>query len=374
MNREAALRAFLLTCASFARLASAQDHHILEEYEVKASDTLSDILYSKGIGNHYPRVSTSRLYGRGGWLEININKNSQIKSWNRLPIGTRIILVLPPVKVEPALEPVSELPQNELGTPVGEPAQPEVIESTSIEPKPAESQGRLLEDLAKKVPRVYLGVRYAWSLSSDPLLTKLRQWGVLLEVREGLVSGLRVYADIIPKVSSKNGDFDNSLGWRRLVLGRAFEWAPGYGVDRLHLIPKIGTYSLTASLPRRTLNGDSISENFDVRNALSLGGEVDAEFVILESLMRVWFGQDFSTSRLDAGGKRSVNSKTFGLMTFVGGYSTNVIEKSMSVHPMFFIYNEQIDIEGTDPSLLGPADYQISLSAPYAGAGVAVKW
>ena len=57
-------------------------------YAVKSGDCLSSILHRMG-------TASRELYGLENWLRKNERNNLKIKNWARLPVGTRLELVLP---------------------------------------------------------------------------------------------------------------------------------------------------------------------------------------------------------------------------------------------------------------------------------------
>ncbi len=81
--------------------SNAQFEEIGEPYIVRPDDTLSTILFDRGVDGSAPgRV----LYGRSGWLKRNQDLNKQIKNWKSLKPGQKIELILPVRSASSALK------------------------------------------------------------------------------------------------------------------------------------------------------------------------------------------------------------------------------------------------------------------------------
>lgn len=67
------------------------------KYAVQKGDTLSHILYKKGV-----RKKNYQMYGRNGWIVRNMRHNKQVKNWRKLRVGEALVLILPRAALKPA--------------------------------------------------------------------------------------------------------------------------------------------------------------------------------------------------------------------------------------------------------------------------------
>ena len=112
--------------SAFARDKSKDEVPVeTQMYTVQPKDTLSEILYKKGLGRPH---SPYRLYGRDGWVERNIRRNPGINWLSIGDPGTSIYLEIPVALVPPvdkAEEVTKEAPNNTTTTDSSEPVTPE---------------------------------------------------------------------------------------------------------------------------------------------------------------------------------------------------------------------------------------------------------
>jgi hypothetical protein len=225
----------------------------------------------------------------------------------------------------------------------------------------------------------YVGLRYGKQvLAGDELLSKTSFFGLLVEMRGGPLEGLRVYYDKMPKVASVNNGFGTQISWSRLILGKSWGWSPGFLVDRVDLTPKIGIWSLSATLPI-TFAEDGVSavgvQTFETDRALGLAIEGGLEWISTWYLLRMWgaFDTALNFGRIGAAG---VTSQRFGVDTYLtAGPEINLFGVPFKTALLGFFLFESIELsQKPDKNNLEDQIVGIGYQGGYAGLGGVLSW
>jgi hypothetical protein len=179
---------------------------------------------------------------------------------------------------------------------------------------------------------------------------------------------LRLYWEKAPKVEATVDGDDRSFAWQRLLLGWAFQIESPWLVDNFHVTPKIGRYTVAASLPDSA--GGGSSQDFDVPGALGFGLEVDAELARFWYIARGWAAQDFSSSFVGKSDRDGVTSRRLGLDLFLKGPGFTLGSTRLSMSYLAFVMNESITLTGHDDT----GTFELGLQTAYAGLGASLSW
>ena len=226
----------------------------------------------------------------------------------------------------------------------------------------------------------YVGIRYGKQiLAGDPLLAKTSFFGLLSEIRGGPLGGLRIYYDYLPTATNNLDGFKTSIGWSRLIFGTSLGFNPGFLFDRIDITPKIGMWSLSATLPTEQ-NEEGITigvSDFKFKKQLSFGVEAGVEWQSPIYLLRTWYGFDMALSLGKYGGS-AVKSNRFGLDSFVNtGPDFSVFGANLKTALLLFVIYESVEL--SSPQVKNsPADAGeisgITYDGGYAGLGLAISW
>ena len=382
-------------------------------YRLKPGDTLSTIIYNRGAAGRKPFY----LYSVSGWLKINTKLNPDIRNWNRVMPGTTLLIEYPRIVVKaeyerylvaavtipmtpkvlgettpmrseapmpPPGQPIAEAPVPPPEQPIAEaPMPPPAMSRTEVPEKSKSTLSirapflKTTEAAWKKTTELtaggYAGIRYGHSLSldsSNPLLAEMRFFGLLAEIRQGFLSGFRFFLDGSADISAEVDGQPLSLRWQRMLVAYAFEFHAPSVVDFIHVIPKIGRYTLDGLLPLgRRADASMIIHHFSVKKALSLGIEGDAELVSKDFTLRLWGASDFSGIGIKA--VESVSSERMGIDLFLKGPRFKFFEAPLNIAYLIFMSNEVIKVKGRDIEV---GDFTVLYQVPYAGIGLTSQW
>ncbi len=232
---------------------------------------------------------------------------------------------------------------------------------------------KMLDILPDDTASGYFGLRYGGSFAKaedDALAAKVREIGVLAEVRKGSFKGTRLYFDHTLEAKADVGSIQSSINWQKISLGYAFEFQSPFGVDLFHLTPKLGRYNLDADLPV-VINeaGDMGAHHYSVGKGLATGLEADMEFASLFYVLRGWGAKDFSGVGIKT--TERVTSTRFGLDLFLKSSGMKIGSRTLSIAYLAFVSSESLQIQGSDDEI---GSYDLKLSVPFAGLGIGFQW
>jgi hypothetical protein len=231
---------------------------------------------------------------------------------------------------------------------------------------------KIVGGLSSSTAAAYLGARYGLSLAARdaPLTPKLGLFGLMAELRGGWLEGLRFYWDYVPVVRDTSEGESLKLGWKRLVLGWAFEFEMPALVDRIHLTPKLGHYSMTARMiTSRDAAGKPVTRELSIAGATGAGLELDVELGGFFYILRGWAARDVPLSSLTGGGEqKTVTSTRLGLDLFLKGGGFPLLGRSASLTYLLFAMNESLLVRDEAG---GPEDF-IEVAVPFAGFGLSL--
>lgn len=226
----------------------------------------------------------------------------------------------------------------------------------------------------------YIGVRYGKQiLAGDPLLAKTSFFGLLAEIRGGPLGGLRIYYDVMPEAKAEVDGLETKIGWNRLIFGTSLGFSPGFLVDRIDITPKLGMWTLSATLPtEKNEKGEAVAvSNFKFKKQFSFGVEAGLEWSSTFYLLRTWYGFDMALSLGKLGGS-AVKSNRFGLDTFLNtGPRFSVFGADLKTTLLMFVMYESIELSSPSAKKGEAVSGEISgitYDGGYAGLGLAISW
>jgi hypothetical protein len=230
---------------------------------------------------------------------------------------------------------------------------------------------RLFSRLSSETASGYLAIRYGVSLVRNGdarLVSKMRTVGGLYETRGGVLKGLRFLIEDADRQSVSVEDTIQTLGWRKILLGYAYEIKLKKYVDSLHILPRIGRYDVAARLPVALNNiGEPIIRDIKLTNALSIGMEFDAEFAKFFYIVRGWIGRDFGFA--SAQRDTEVSSTRFGIDAFLKGGGFSLLGARVSTNYLIFAANESLYFNNDKPG-----GYNLEMLIPVGGLGLSASW
>jgi hypothetical protein len=392
-------------------------------YTVRRGDTISEILHRLGIGqDHGP----FRLFGAGKGLARVLELNRAVlRDGGSLVPGQRLVVEVPvaikapqSIKSEPPAPPLTTTtPKSKVEDPQNQPVKaiitlpkeeiakipPEILgekltdeaiadltpEENAKIPGPVREEkawdfslldtlkpgaSEFFSELKQATAAAYVGFRYGISIAEpeSKLAAKLRLYSFLAEIRGGVLTGLRFYYDIVPMVSAEVDGQSQAIGWRRALLGWAFEFGPLAIIDKLHLTPKLGRYTVDSRLLLgENSAGEPVVGDLRIREGLSTGLEADVELAAFFYIVRLWAARDVSDLGIAKAPAETVSSTRLGLDLFLKGPGFGHFGGKASLHYLLFAYNEQVTLKGRHPD----ADHSvITLEIPFAGFGLSLAW
>ncbi|MCX6116011.1 MAG: hypothetical protein NT027_00575 [Proteobacteria bacterium] len=235
--------------------------------------------------------------------------------------------------------------------------------------------GDTIESILGRYQGGYIGLRYGFQLiPGDPLMKNASFFGLVGELRSGLLGGLRFYFDKMPEKKFTDDDLRYSMAWERFIIGKSF----GY---QLKYAPKIGLWNLKLRSPVVIYDSDltesKVNGDFRMSNALSGALELGLEWYSQGYALRTWGGIDrgIAISRL---GSKNVTSVRIGLDGIVkAGPKARIWGENFRTAFLFFLMGERLALEDKTVQNINDGDAEISglnLEGGYAGAGMAVSW
>jgi hypothetical protein len=243
---------------------------------------------------------------------------------------------------------------------------------------------RAAQSVRDTVASGYVGLRYGAALpKGDPLLSKTRFFGLLLEIRGGPLDGLRYYYDKLPEAaatqpSAAGTPIQTSIGWSRHEIGYSFSFSPGLLADEISLTPKLGIWNFDAvSVIERDSAGNVVAtQDFKVGRALSLGVELGATWLSRWYTLRPWVGYDRGIPLIKNG--ESVSSMRGGIDAFLPvGPPFRVGGASFKTALLIFALSEKVTLADPAAASAPPTEAEVetySYAATYFGGGIALSW
>jgi hypothetical protein len=227
----------------------------------------------------------------------------------------------------------------------------------------------------------YLGLRLGGALVS-PLakrFLRLGTYGLLAEVRQGTLAGLRLAYDVVPDFRSDVVDqtganlMETVVSWRKLHIGWALAYNTRLFFDMFHISPSMGIYGVSATAPLTTdLDGVPEQRSFSVDRVVNFGLEVDAEKIILgDSILRIWLSRFMTFGAATAITKSSVKDARMtraGVDLFVKGPK---VSRKLNLSYLGFMSVDSMEIVTRDPELLDP---MVVVQMPFLGFGTSLAW
>lgn len=223
----------------------------------------------------------------------------------------------------------------------------------------------------------YAGIRYGKVFgNTDALLSNASIVGMLVEIRNGPLKGLRWYWDFSPETKAVIDGQQFHFKWSRASLA----WSFGKNFDlpllaRVDFVPKIGLMDFDSRLPVKDVDNVTQPVSFSLNNASSFGGEIGAESSYPWFLLRLWAATDFS-KYISLGGDGSVRSLRAGADTY-----WDIIELSSRYKVALLVFaagermrvlaapNKKTNVPNSENQVAG-----IEYAFGYAGAGVTLRW
>jgi len=218
----------------------------------------------------------------------------------------------------------------------------------------------------------YIGIRYGRELvsSNDAILPPASLFGLLSEIRSGPMNGLRIYWDEIPKVSRSIAGEEMSFTSNRVLLGWAFMLPLPWLNLKLEGTPKIGVWSMKANLPFEETPGLFTVVPLEIKNALSLGGEIGLEAQIHAELVRLWYERNAAVRAFGQKLPGAVDSSRTGLDLFIEGPRLGSASSPFNLSFLLFALRESLTMTGS----AGGQELPFAHATGYAGGGISFAW
>lgn len=401
---------------------------VRETYVVQPGDTISAILFARGIGRP---DEFARIFGEHGWLLPNQELNFA-KDLERLIEGDSINLVYPVASKQDPCNPDAvkqqqlaeeqarraarekeaqkqaalvlaapekaslkqlvslkeedrkKVDKQEIVKKLDDAAVADLDEQTAaaipeevVEEKATEvsifdrdkpGMDKLFKNMKLKTPAAYLGARAGFSLAAreEKLLSQVVAYSLLAEVRDGPAQGLRVMYETVPKITANSDGYKQSLEYNRFLLGWAFEFPAPFLFDLMHMTPRLGRYQIEARTPGGTRsNGTKYSNNLTVPSALGAGIEVDAEWAKYFYVVRFWGSRDIVLPMI-RGKFESITTRA-GVDLYLKGGSFTLWDTKFSPNYLLFTAYEGILLRGGAAEAKGQS---VALDLPTLGLGM----
>lgn len=230
----------------------------------------------------------------------------------------------------------------------------------------------LFKGMTTSAAGAYVGARIGFSLIApeEKLLSQVQVLGLLAEVRQGSLRGLRMYWDYVPNVTARIDGKQQSIAWNRVLVGWSFE-LPVASQIAMHLTPQLGSYSVKASLPpANTSPEQAVPQEFKQTNAISAGLYVDVEYQAFFYVLRLWASTDRGLPMFNENNEEAVTSR-FGFDSFLKGSGFALGATTIAPSYLLFVSLDYLSLRGTS-DLEEPFDLQFFI--PYLGTGISLSW
>lgn len=193
--------------------------------------------------------------------------------------------------------------------------------------------------------------------------------GILTELRGGLLSGVRIYYDWVPKVDVKVQTGSESLSMSKLQLGYAYGFPINSTIiNWFDVMPKLGINSVNYEVNTRADFSPPSTYTFKINNAAAVGLELGVERRNEQLTARAWLFSNYSlgVSQLENNNKASILKFGLDLFRDVGEFS------AVKVAALTFLYRETTTIEKAAKA--DQAASSLRFNAMLAGAGLVLSW
>lgn len=217
----------------------------------------------------------------------------------------------------------------------------------------------------------YVGLRYALPLAkTDSIIGSSSYISTMIELRAGILSGLRFHYDIAPELKRSSEFGEEVFSWSRFGLGYSYGFSPGETLSKYISTDaqfKIGQSSMKANLAVEQSNFTSL-EDFEVSNALNLGLGFNIEMERPPYRMRLF-------TELDLAGLKG-SEDGFSVLKFSGDfYYTMVTKEKFSLSIMLAGSQEFFTVNRTeDPNSDQLTISALSYSLLYLSTGLVISW
>lgn len=238
----------------------------------------------------------------------------------------------------------------------------------------------VLENLLKvPLASAYVGARFGLPLFQDsPYGSKTTFIGVLAEVRSGPLDGLRLNADLWPKVTDQFGDKEGDFEASRYIAGWSFRFAPGikWLPDFVDISPAIGQWSFEIDVPVAV--GDEIFlPSFVADQVFSVGAGLGLEWITDVYLVRLWYSQDFGFNADTAVDASGISTRRFGVDGMYDLMKFSIGKSRFTSSVLGFAGLDAVRLNRTSKPLEGSDDLTIvgiEYLQVYSGGGLSISW
>jgi hypothetical protein len=220
----------------------------------------------------------------------------------------------------------------------------------------------------------YVGGRYGVPLKGQGVMKSAPLIGIFGEFRSGLLSGLRLNYDFIPKQKDKNDTGSTSFDWSRFQLGYSFSKNfSGRIINSVDITPRLGVGSLNYEfVPSAT--SDAAAFAFKTSRAPTIGLEFGVEKSTNYFRLRGWTFGSYSVGILPLDKNHTTTSLRLGLDVYREVLSFNTIKLAL----LGFTAAESTKIQkkltdeqqASDSTLVS----QLQLNSMFLGGGVTLTW
>ncbi len=235
-----------------------------------------------------------------------------------------------------------------------------------------------LENLLGKLLGVarsaYIGTRFGVPMGKgEGVFAKAPLIGIFGEFRGGLLAGMHIYYDVIPKLQGKNELVSEQFSWSRFQAGYGFGRAfDNPIVNWVDLMPKIGVTNLDL-ISTPTANSKSQPYTFKLNNAPTIGLELGVERRSEKKLIRLWaygsyglgvlLDKKIKTTGIRLGADFYRELASFGTTKFAAllfsAYDSTSFKKTLTAAD-----------QKIDPSAVS----EIKYNSFFLGGGMAITW
>ncbi len=215
----------------------------------------------------------------------------------------------------------------------------------------------------------YLGLRYGPALFEGDLIDQSKYFGVLVEFRNGLLGGLRLYHDYWPEVSGTINGQDGTFGGNRTIVAYSFSMSFDWFIRKIDLTPKVGIWNFRSKTPIEIEPGLYVSPEFEVKSAPSFDIELGLESGSSFHILRGWASN--GASFLSKGGAE-ITSTRVGMDLLLSPWGG---KSPVTVSLLSFFFYEAVQLKKNQQAVGEDAEAdQLNYSQGYAGGGLAISW
>jgi len=227
----------------------------------------------------------------------------------------------------------------------------------------------------------YVGLKYAKSLiEQGSVLSKVTQFSLLVEIRDGLFNGVRIYYEKIPKViqgAQTASDNSQYIEMQRINAGWNFKLPlPDFMssvATEISVQPKAGITDFTGSFSIPLSPTDFKQIGYELNGVLDLALELGIERETDWFRARLWGSVNTSAASKIASSAGSVTSIRAGLDSY---WDVASFSDSITLNLLAFANYERLQLKkpvtSQDPTdLLGT---NIGFNLALVGGGITLEW